>query len=105
MSANVIQMPKRIERDLISVQLEFRTPDIAKALGRTGVLQGPPDRPGWRWYRCRCPLCGGGLRIANHGNRYDNIDVDCAQGCAPTKVVEELIRLGHMRCQSGWRRA
>jgi hypothetical protein len=55
MSANVVQLPKRVERDLEPVQFEFRTLDIAKALGGSGVLQGPPDRPGWRWYRCRCP--------------------------------------------------
>lgn len=98
MSANVVQLPKRAERDLRCVRLEFRAPDIAKALGGSGVLQGPPDRPGRRWYRCRCPLCGGQLRLANHGNRYDNIDVDCAEGCGAGRVVEELIRLGHMRC-------
>jgi hypothetical protein len=103
MNANIIQMPKRTERELEPVRFEFRAPDIAKALGGSGVLQGPPDRPGWRWYRCRCPLCGGGLRIANHANYYDNIDVDCAEGCSAPKVVAELVRLGHMRIGSAWR--
>ena len=39
MSANIVQLPQRVERDLESVQFEFRTPDIAKALGGTGVLR------------------------------------------------------------------
>ena len=69
------------------------------ALGGTGVLQGPPERPGWRWYRCRCPLCGGQLRLANHMS-YSHVKAACAQGCAPDRVVEELVRLGHMRCRS-----
>jgi hypothetical protein len=103
MSANVVQLPKRVERALEPVNLELNPRTIATTLGGSGVLQqGPSERPYERYFRCRCPLCGDGLRIANTASYRDKLSVDCAQGCAPTKVVEELIKLGHLRCKSGW---
>jgi hypothetical protein len=49
----------------------------------------------------RCAAAG--LRIANPATD-DKIMVDCAQGRAPTRVVAEQVRLGHMLCKSGWLR-
>jgi hypothetical protein len=103
MSVNVARLPQRVEGELESVNLEFHARDVAKALSGSDVLQrhGPSGYP--NWYQCCCPLCGGGLRIANPATD-DKIMVDCAQGRAPTRVVAEQVRLGHMLCKSGWLR-
>ena len=103
MSANVIQLPERVERNLEPVNLELDARVIAKALGGSGVLlQGRSQRLCDQYFYCHCPLCGGGLRIANHAGHLDHLAVDCAKGCAAPRVVAELARLGHMRCRSGW---
>jgi hypothetical protein len=97
MTAIIIDLPKQDWRTLAPVHIEFRAEAISKALGGDGELRGPPDRPGWRWYRCRCPLCGGVMRLANRPGGYPDLSVDCADGCEPDRIVAELMRQGHHR--------
>jgi hypothetical protein len=98
MSADVVRLPKRDERELEPVLVGLHARDIAKALGGSGVLLG---RYPQNWWRCRCPLCGGSLRVANR-NSYAWLAVHCAEDCNAERVVAELVRLGHVRCKSGW---
>jgi hypothetical protein len=88
---NVVRFPK--ERSLAPIKVEFAPLAIAKALGGTGEVIPRPR--GQSHYRCRCPLCGGTLRIAAEiACSMVDVEVDCNKGCRPERVVGELIRLG-----------
>ena len=95
MNANVIRLPSQSGHDLKPASLEFYAREIAIAFGGTGVLhRGPSGFSVDRWYNCRCPLCGGALRVVNRGP-YTAFFVDCAEGCQAEDVVEEIVRRGH----------
>ena len=107
MTATITKLPQPHLRTLAPIDIKMNPRTIALALGgtgekvhgRDGVVTTP--RP---WFRCRCPLCDGPMRVADEveGN---GILIDCQKGCDPEAVVTNLIKRGFFVCWDARRRA
>jgi hypothetical protein len=95
MTATITELPRLKLRPLAPIDIRIRAREVALALEGTGE---PLRRTtGWTpYYRCRCPLCDGPMRVADEVE--SGIGIDCQKGCNPEKVVGDLIRRGLFIC-------
>lgn len=94
MSATVTELPRPRPRAFRPMLILMKSREAALALGGTGELISSRPTP---YYRCRCPLCDSPMRLADQTSI--SIVLDCQSGCAPQRVVAELIRRGLFTCR------
>lgn len=96
MTASITELPRL--RALAPIDIRMEPREVALALGGTGESIQHRHLP---YYRCRCPLCDGPVRVAR--GMDTSVDVDCQSGCALERVAAELIRRGLFTCRDARR--
>jgi hypothetical protein len=105
MSATIVSLSRKPQRELEEARIpmpiiEYPVRTIARALGGTGEYVFIQPRA-HSYLRCRCPLCGGPMRLRN-GMTKDRIAVACDDDRLPERVVGEIIRRGLHTVRCGW---
>ena len=98
MTATITKLPRRKLRPLAPISIKMDPRAIALALGGTGepMRSDNPIRP--PYFRCRCPLCDGPMRVA-YEPCGDTIGIDCQHGCDPEVIVTNLLKRGLFTCR------
>jgi hypothetical protein len=98
MTATITELPRYSPRDLATIDILIKAGEVALALGGTGE---PIRHRLSYYYRCRCPLCDGPMRIADGIEM--GVDIDCQRGCDPEAVAADLIKRGLFSCRDASR--